>query len=1184
MKKVIYLLFLISLFCQIAANEVTRLDFARRLTKDKLYTEALNELNNILLESKNKTVLSESQYLIAEIYDAQNQPEKSENIYIQLLTEDAQSSPYIREKSLEKLATLYKSQAKWSKAKEYYKKLLTLYANTDSAKQNIINYLETYYQQKEFNDIISNGRELLNLFPKDPVQAEIMLIMAQAYYEMQIVSEAETLINQIKSQYPDSQARNKSLELQIVIIKRNKGTESAVDEIKKHLKTPLNRNIEENLNRLLMDYLIELDQNDIAAKTARLLIDKFNLSPELDYYYYQWIRLNAILKNPSPVLKEKEKYSGIFYKSIYKFNAYLYIAQNFLQADEPWTASGLVESFEPEVKDPALKFEYIRLKSNIYEKQENYTAVLNTLSHLIHYYGFLGHNAELFYQTASVYEKHFNDPSQAVLYYSQALSLTHNPLLKFKTLNQIAICYEKLKDNKNALDFYKRINLNAVSESEKNQIIQKINQLQLFYVKDSDLLLKEILLQFISSDQDKAVKAAILFGWGLKDFEQASELLKSVKAPQAENERLKMLCMLAYKYMLEKNQQQYQQAISEINQIKTKINPNSNAVKSADIMIAWLENKGQLNNSVILTLEDYFLTPQPQDNYSFDNWFRYWLADYYLSQKLYDRFIAISQEIKKDSFVNENDFIRIQLNLAEAYYQKKDYTRSFQHYQQADSWLNLSNPLYYYHFTMAQYYTGNKESALSTLKHIILNIDTIPEINEARYLIVDHAIEKKFYQDGIDVITNIAPNKRSDKDYIYLSNLYNLSNLPEKEKEALMYIQKKDIKMLRRLAVLHEYTRDLILAQYTWDELSKKETDPYLKAYALFSLANIAYDSKEFNQAINYYQQALSFTGKKTEIESIPFSIPQMVKRYIICYYKINNRPKAEGLEKEYLSVLNQEPEAKIELKLNQAIYYVKMDPKKAEKSLNDIIKDQFTPQYVLDEAYLWRGILYLQLKKNTDAENDFLLIANAENVDIRNQAHLKLGTYYFTNENFEQASQYYYSVMINDTTGVYALDAASNYAMLAKITKEWEKAVQTYQMIINRWGDKQISSETQFNIAFCYYQAKLYDKSILIFEKYFNTFLTDDLKAEALYWIAENYYAKEEYELAVNAFLKVPYSYPNVIKWAAVAELRAGESYLKNKQVDRAISTFKKVISLYGKNSEAGIEAVKNLDLLGVK
>jgi len=155
---------------------------------------------------------------------------------------------------------------------------------------------------------------------------------------------------------------------------------------------------------------------------------------------------------------------------------------------------------------------------------------------------------------------------------------------------------------------------------------------------------------------------------------------------------------------------------------------------------------------------------------------------------------------------------------------------------------------------------------------------------------------------------------------------------------------------------------------------------------------------------------------------------------------------------------------------------------------------------------------------------------------------------------------------------------------MLAKITKEWEKAVQTYQMIINRWGDKQISSETQFNIAFCYYQAKLYDKSILIFEKYFNTFLTDDLKAEALYWIAENYYAKEEYELAVNAFLKVPYSYPNVIKWAAVAELRAGESYLKNKQVDRAISTFKKVISLYGKNSEAGIEAVKNLDLLGVK
>ncbi|HOQ80474.1 MAG TPA: tetratricopeptide repeat protein, partial [Candidatus Cloacimonadota bacterium] len=166
----------------------------------------------------------------------------------------------------------------------------------------------------------------------------------------------------------------------------------------------------------------------------------------------------------------------------------------------------------------------------------------------------------------------------------------------------------------------------------------------------------------------------------------------------------------------------------------------------------------------------------------------------------------------------------------------------------------------------------------------------------------------------------------------------------------------------------------------------------------------------------------------------------------------------------------------------------------------------------------------------------------------------------------------------------VYAIDAASNYALVAKLTNEWEKAVQVYQMIIDRWGDQNINSETQFNIAFCYYQAKLYDKSIQVFEKYFNDFTTDELKAEALYWIGENLFSKEEYELAVNSFLKVAYSYPSAIKWSAVAELRAGEAYLSNNQMDRGITQLKKVISTYGQGSEAGAEAKKRLNQLGIK
>ena len=320
--------------------------------------------------------------------------------------------------------------------------------------------------------------------------------------------------------------------------------------------------------------------------------------------------------------------------------------------------------------------------------------------------------------------------------------------------------------------------------------------------------------------------------------------------------------------------------------------------------------------------------------------------------------------------------------------------------------------------------------------------------------------------------------------------------------------------MLRRLAILHEQTHDKIMSKYTWEELVKLEKTDEYKAYALFSLANIAYDEHEFVQASSYYSQAFSKIGKVNESEIIPFSIPQMAKRYIICHYKSNNRPRAENLETEFKSIINNDPDALQEIKLEQGIYYINNDKKKAEKAFNDIIKNKDTPTYISDKAYLWRGILNLQLKKNTNAEQDFLMIANSEDIDIRNQAHLKLGTYYFSTENFEQAFEYYQSVMLNDSTGVYALDAASNYALLAKLTHEWEKAVQVYQMIIDRWGDQKCA-ETQFNIAFAIIKQAF---TISLSRYLVNDFQTDELKLKL--WLDWKINSKEEYEI-VNAFLK---------------------------------------------------------------
>lgn len=1184
MKKTIWTILILLLLQSLYANDSDRLNFAKRLYNDKLYTESLNELNSIIFESKNQSVVNESHFLIAEIYQTTNQDDRAESIYLQLLNEEANSSPYIREKSLEKLGNIYRNQNNWEKAQEYFKKLMTLYANTQTAKDNIIKYLESYLELRQYNDLIIVSRDLLKLYPTGNIQADIKLEMAKAYYEMKIISEAELLINQIKNEFPDSRALPKSLELQIRIIKKNAGTLNAINEIKKHLKMQINRNTEEILNKLLLDYQIEINNIADAEQTAELLLSKFNLSNDLDYYYLQWIKLNALLKTPYRVINDAENIASIMNVSTHKKWATFYLAENYFYANDLHQANSLINELESTSTENELLYEIIYLKARIFEKQANYYMQLNTLNHLTQYYSSLGNNAKLLYEIAETYQKHYEDPAQAILFYSQALTLNHDIDIKNKIITKIANCYEIMQNYQKALEYYNMINLMQLNQDEKLQLSHKINLLQLFYIKNNELLLEELLLQQSGLKNPDPVKAASLFGWALKDYDKAISLLHDMNDNKAQNELIKILSIMTYKATLDNDTKKYNNLIDTINKLTENSDIDQSTKIASSIIISWLNNKGTVNANLVNEIEYYLQISSGPQEFSFDNWFKLWLANYYQTNKENDKFKHIAKSIKKDIFINEQEYNKLHLNLAEIYYHEQDYQNALEHYKYAENWLNLANPSYYYHYTMSSYHTGLIENSLKTLKHLILNINDIPEINDARYLIADYSIENKDYKNGIEIILSIESNQRKDKDYIYLSKLYKLTNDSLKEKEALMHIQEKDIQMLRRLAILHEQTHDKIMSKYTWEELVKLEKTDEYKAYALFSLANIAYDEHEFVQASSYYSQAFSKIGKVNESEIIPFSIPQMAKRYIICHYKSNNRPRAENLEKEFKSIINNDPDALQEIKLEQGIYYINNDKKKAEKAFNDIIKNKDTPTYISDKAYLWRGILNLQLKKNTNAEQDFLMIANSEDIDIRNQAHLKLGTYYFSTENFEQAFEYYQSVMLNDSTGVYALDAASNYALLAKLTHEWEKAVQVYQMIIDRWGDQKINAETQFNIAFCYYQAKLYNKSIQVFEKYLNDFQTDELKAEALYWIGENQFSKEEYEIAVNAFLKVPYSYPNVIKWAAVAELRAGEAYLSNNQTDRAISQFKKVISSYGAGSEAGSDAKKRLNQLGVK
>ena len=272
---------------------------------------------------------------------------------------------------------------------------------------------------------------------------------------------------------------------------------------------------------------------------------------------------------------------------------------------------------------------------------------LNTLNHLTQYYSSLGNNAKLLYEIAETYQKHYEDPAQAILFYSQALTLNHDIDIKNKIITKIANCYEIMQNYQKALEYYNMINLMQLNQDEKLQLSHKINLLQLFYIKNNELLLEELLLQQSGLKNPDPVKAASLFGWALKDYDRAISLLHDMNDNKAQNELIKILSIMTYKATLDNDTKKYNNLIDTISKLTENSDIDQSTKIASSIIISWLNNKGTVNANLVNKIEHYLQISSGPQEFSFDNWFKLWLANYYQTNKENDKFKPIAKSIKK---------------------------------------------------------------------------------------------------------------------------------------------------------------------------------------------------------------------------------------------------------------------------------------------------------------------------------------------------------------------------------------------------------------------------------------------------------------------------------------------------------------------------------------------------------
>jgi TolA-binding protein len=199
----------------------------------------------------------------------------------------------------------------------------------------------------------------------------------------------------------------------------------------------------------------------------------------------------------------------------------------------------------------------------------------------------------------------------------------------------------------------------------------------------------------------------------------------------------------------------------------------------------------------------------------------------------------------------------------------------------------------------------------------------------------------------------------------------------------------------------------------------------------------------------------------------------------------------------------------------------------------------------------------------------------------MQTQAHLKLGTCASPPSNSTTRWRTTRGVIEHDARGDLALDALENYATVCKAIDAWTRAVAAYELLLQRKPDTAMQAKTRFDVAYCYYRAGKYDRAYALFTEVLPELATPELKAEAQFWMGACRFDQEDYEQAVNEYLKVSYSYPDLAQWSATAELKAADAYVRMGKTDRARSLLERIIAKYAAPATGAARPARVLERL---
>ncbi|MEA2103577.1 MAG: tetratricopeptide repeat protein [Candidatus Cloacimonadota bacterium] len=1201
MKKIYIVIFGLFLFSSLFANLADDFRFAKKMYDDTLYEEAINKFTELIDEYPTSEQAEEAYLFIGNSYSELEKFPQAIDAYTHFIK--AYPDSKLLPNATYRLAESDFQYKLYKAAATNYQFLVDNYPRSPFTLQSLKKLVLAYKNSDQLNQAILTSQDILRNYPKNSQIPAILLILANVYQENQMQEKYVLALEKIIFDYEESDARWLAAKNLVNYYYQKGDMQKAREIVKNNLTDFTPREYEKTLVLIYADILNDSGEYDLAKAEFQTYFRKFNDAENLDFVAYQIATLNFKLGDFDETITNCIDFQKEFPQSKFMSKIHLLVSKAYMQKKNYTLA--LRQLKESNFKNSSEKLQYLAQSQriDILQKQNLYEKVIPQYLDLIQHYPKFVSVDSVYFHIAFIYQGTVRNYKKALNYYQMLLTAYPQSKLFQNVHLQMAECYEKIGQYKEALDILQTLqSMGRVSVGKSKQIEEQIVYLTKFRIKEQNVALDNLMksfLGYISSGSKKEAIVSIveIYRKDLKQFQRAIQVLE--KNSQFDSDPSFLLLKgetyldLAGKFAYENNSdfnQYYSQAKFVFNTIIDKFGDENIFEKEfAEFYMISLNGmqyeKGSreyvefVKHSSLKFVEKYNTFSQIGTVYF--NLAKALLQSPQISAEEQKNIIIYLQQ---SATLTNNKIIRNEAYslLGNIYLQNESYSAALNQYKKISDLYKNRNGNLLFNIGFAEKELRHWQKSLQSLKQFVTDFKQNKNYWKGIELLGDIYLQTQNYEEAIYYYKILVSQNPSDEIYRKLRSLYTSEKLYSDAVDISNKIKEKTNSDRRNLANIYlemgaKANAILILKKCIETDSTSKEL-----LIDLEKLASINFEIGDFLTAKDNYEQLIYLTRDyedRTKIKYLNWN--QIAGNGVIANYRIKSRTGAENYQAIFETTIKNNSEVSSNILLEKGIYYSELNQEKANEVFDEIIK-KYPSAGFGDDAYFQMALMALSQKNYELAQKKLSdLIKKYPNSELVNNAYLKLGSMDFAAGNYNKALEYYKVVIENDAEGTLAKQAIENFALTCKTMGEWMVAIEAYQLLLDRLGSPDLKPQTLFEIAYCYFMDKNYEKAIELFQNIIVKVNDPALKVESYYWIGESYYGLQKYDKTIETLLKIVYDYSSYSQWFVNASIKIAMAYEQEEKYQKAKMFYENVINRFGTNNRWGKEAKKLLDQL---